>query len=89
VTFPDGIDSRRRAAAAAEVSGGEKAVKVRVDLDRCLRYGRCYVLAPGVFGEDERGSCRIADENVPPGLEEQALIGAANCPEDAIEVEED
>jgi ferredoxin len=64
-------------------------VKVRVDLDLCLRHGRCYMLAPDVFDEDERGSCRIANENVPPELEKQARIGAANCPEGAIEVEED
>jgi ferredoxin len=47
------------------------------------------MLAPDVFGEDERGGCRIADENVPPGLEEQARVGAANCPEGAIEIEEE
>jgi len=64
-------------------------VKVRVDLDLCLRHGRCYMLAPDVFGEDEQGSCRIANENVPPELEKQARIGAANCPEDAIEIEEE
>ena len=64
-------------------------MKVRVDLELCLRHGRCYMLAPEVFGEDERGRCRIANEDVEPGLEQQARIGAANCPEGAIEIEED
>jgi ferredoxin len=47
------------------------------------------MLAPDVFDEDERGRCRIANENVPPELEKQARMGEANCPEDAIEIEED
>jgi ferredoxin len=64
-------------------------VKVRVDLELCLRHGRCYMLAREVFDEDERGRCRITNENVPPGLEAQARIGAANCPEGAIEIEEE
>ena len=64
-------------------------MKVRVDLDLCVGHGRCYMLAPDVFDEDERGRCRIADENVPPELEKQARMGAANCPEDAIEIEGD
>jgi ferredoxin len=87
--FPNGIDWRRRGRAAVAPSRGETKVKVRVDLELCLRHGRCYMLAPEVFGEDERGRCRIADENVPAGLEERARVGAANCPEGAIEIEEE
>lgn len=62
-------------------------MKVRVDLARCVGHGRCYDLAPEVFEEDERGYCRIKREVVPPGLEEAALLGEANCPEDAITCE--
>ena len=64
-------------------------MKVRVDLALCVGHGRCYELAPDVFGEDERGHCRLLVETVPPDLREQARIGAANCPERAIELESD
>lgn len=62
-------------------------MKVRVDLARCVGHGRCYELAPDVFGEDERGHCRLLVETVPPELEEQARSGVANCPERAIEID--
>jgi ferredoxin len=62
------------------------AVRVQVDLAKCVGHGRCYELAPEVFGEDERGHCRVLLETLPSHLEEPALIAAANCPEDAIRV---
>jgi ferredoxin len=64
-------------------------VKVRVDVERCVGHGRCYELAPDVFGEDERGHCRLLVETVPKELEEQARAGAANCPERVIEIDSD
>lgn len=64
-------------------------MKVRVDLTLCAGHGRCYELAPDVFGEDERGYCRLLVENVPPDLEGQARSGAANCPERAIQIDSD
>ncbi|MEW6271256.1 MAG: ferredoxin [Thermodesulfobacteriota bacterium] len=63
-------------------------MKLRVDPERCVGHGRCYELAPRLFGEDERGHCRILRETVPPELEKLARLGQANCPEDAIIVEE-
>ncbi|MFQ5416905.1 MAG: ferredoxin [Myxococcota bacterium] len=64
-------------------------MKIRVDLSLCVGHGRCYMLAPDVFGEDEHGHSVLRDENVPPELEKQARMGEANCPEGAIEIEED
>lgn len=63
-------------------------MKVRVDLDLCVGHGRCYMLAPGVFDEDEQGHCVLRHERPPPELEAQARMGEANCPEGAIEIEE-
>ncbi len=63
-------------------------MKVRVDPEKCVGHGRCYELAPEVFGEDERGHCRVLWEIVPPQLEEKARLGEANCPEDAISTSE-
>jgi len=62
-------------------------VQVRVDLAKCVGHGRCYELAPEVFGEDERGHCRVLLESVPPRLVQDTLLAAANCPEDAIRLQ--
>jgi len=64
-------------------------VKVRVDTGLCVGHGRCYMLAPEVFGEDERGHCVVPNEDIGPELEKQARMGEANCPEGAIEIEEE
>ena len=37
-------------------------VTVRVDADLCVGHGRCYVLAPDVFGADEFGHCIVLEE---------------------------
>ena len=59
-------------------------MRVRVDRAKCVCHGRCYVLAPDVFGDDERGHCVVTSEHPPPELEEQARRGEQNCPEGAI-----
>jgi len=64
-----------------------KSAHVKVDMAKCVGHGRCYELAPEVFGEDERGHCRVLLETIPQHLEESALLAAANCPEDAIKLE--
>lgn len=64
-------------------------MKVRVDLGKCVGHGRCYELAPEVFGEDERGHCRVLRADVPAALEADARLGAENCPEDAISIDEE
>jgi ferredoxin len=64
-------------------------VKVRVDSSLCTGHGRCYALAPDVLLADEEGRCVIETEKVPTGLEHQARLGAANCPEGAIQLEDD
>lgn len=61
-------------------------MRVRVDREKCVGHGRCYVLAPDVFQEDDCGHCLIASEAIPPDLEERARAGAVNCPEQAIEI---
>ena len=63
-------------------------MRVHVDLAACTGHGRCYSLSPDVFRADDEGHCVLAAEDVPPGLEDQARRGAANCPEQAITVED-
>lgn len=63
-------------------------VRVRVDPDLCTGHGRCYTLAPDVFQADDGGYCHIPEEIVSGPAAEQARVGEANCPEDAITVED-
>ncbi|GAA1278913.1 ferredoxin [Sphaerisporangium rubeum] len=62
-------------------------MKVRIDPKRCQGHGRCYELAPELFGDDEEGYGKvIGDGAVPDGEERTARLAVANCPERAIEI---
>jgi ferredoxin len=63
-------------------------VKVTVDLARCVGHGRCYELAPEIFGEDERGHCVPKRSDLTRELEPSARAAERNCPERAIRVGE-
>ena len=64
-------------------------LKVRIDPDRCQGHGRCYALAPQLFEPDDIGNGReIGDGAVPADLEALARKAQANCPEDAVIIEE-
>ncbi len=64
-------------------------MRVVVDGDLCTGHGRCYALAPDLFGPDDYGHCEllVADGVIDPALEPQARAGAENCPERAITLE--
>jgi ferredoxin len=64
-------------------------MKVHVDEERCEGHGRCYALAPNVFEPDDIGNGQAAgDGTVAPGEEDRARLAAANCPEQAITIDE-
>jgi ferredoxin len=67
-------------------------MRVAIDSALCQGHGRCYDLAPDLFGEDEDGystlTAATAGGQVPPGREDDARLAAANCPESAIAVTE-
>lgn len=64
-------------------------MRVRVDESRCQGHGRCYATAPELFEPDDIGNGHeIGDGTVPPGLEDKARLAVANCPESAIDIEE-
>lgn len=63
-------------------------MKIRLDRERCTGHGRCYVLAPGVFDEDESGYCVLKLETVPPEHQESARTGVEACPEHALAIED-
>jgi ferredoxin len=60
-------------------------MRVQIDPARCQGHGRCYDLAPDLFGADEDGYATVlGDGHVPPDLEDDARLAADNCPEAAV-----
>lgn len=58
---------------------------VTIDTSRCQGHGRCYDLAPDVFGADDDGYATvIGDGTVPTDREHEVSVAAANCPEGAV-----
>jgi ferredoxin len=65
-------------------------MKVWIDPERCQGHGRCYDLAPRLFGEDDEGYGQVlGDGTVPPGSQDDARLAVANCPERAIDLLEE
>jgi ferredoxin len=63
---------------------------LRIDNEKCQGHGRCYDLAPQIFGEDDEGYGTVrGDGTVAPADEQQARLAIANCPENAIDVLEE
>ncbi|MFC0551515.1 TetR family transcriptional regulator [Planotetraspora thailandica] len=64
-----------------------RTMKVQIDPQRCHGHGRCYTLAPDLFGEDDEGYGHVAGGGaVPPGHEHAARLAASNCPERAVDL---
>ena len=65
-------------------------MKLQIDSELCQGHGRCYDLAPDLFGDDEEGFGQVlADGMVPPEKVREARLAVANCPERAIELLEE
>jgi len=65
-------------------------VKIYLDSARCQGHGRCYDLAPELFGEDAEGyGLVLGDGIVASGDQAHARLAALNCPESAIDVVEE
>ena len=65
-------------------------MKVHIDAGRCQGHGRCYDLAPGLFGDDDEGYGQVLGGGiVPPDEEKAARLAVANCPERAIDLLEE
>jgi ferredoxin len=60
-------------------------MKVQINPELCQGHGRCYDLAPGLFGADDEGYGQVlGDGTVPKEAEHDASLAALNCPEQAI-----
>jgi ferredoxin len=65
-------------------------VRAQIDPGLCQGHGRCYDLAPDVFGDDEEGyGTVLGDGVVPADREDAARLAALNCPERAIALSEE
>lgn len=65
-------------------------MKLHIDSDRCQGHGRCYDLAPDLFGDDDEGFGQVLGDGMVPGsLERGARLAVANCPERAIDLGEE
>lgn len=63
-------------------------MRIRLDVEACVGHGRCYALAPEVFGADEMGHCEVLLTEPPGELQPAARAAVATCPEDALTIEE-
>jgi ferredoxin len=62
-------------------------MKVQINPGLCQGHGRCYDLAPGLFGADDEGyGLVLGDGIVKPDAEHDAELAVLNCPEQAIEL---
>ena len=65
-------------------------MKVQINSQLCQGHGRCYDLAPDLFGDDDEGYGQVLGDGILPADEEQdARLAVANCPERAIELIEE
>lgn len=65
-------------------------MRVQINSDKCQGHGRCYDLAPDLFGDDEQGyGMVLGDGIVKPDLERDARLAELNCPERAIDILEE
>ena len=62
-------------------------MKLTINPELCQGHGRCYDLAPGLFGDDDEGyGTVLGDGTVSPEAEHDARLAVLNCPEQAIEL---
>jgi ferredoxin len=65
-------------------------MKVQINPELCQGHGRCYDLAPGLFGADDEGYGQVlGDGTVPPEAAHDAGLAVVNCPEKAIKLLEE
>ena len=65
-------------------------MKVVIDADLCQGQGRCFSIAPSIFGFDDLGNgIVLGDGTLTEETLDLARLAQANCPEHAIFIEED
>lgn len=65
-------------------------MKVVIDADLCQGQGRCFSIAPSIFGFDDLGNgIVLGDGTLTEETLDLARLAQANCPEHAIFIEGD
>ena len=62
-------------------------MRISVDADRCQGHGRCYELAPDLFGADDEGHATVLVPDVADGSGQGADLAVRSCPEGAISLD--
>lgn len=64
-----------------------KSERITLDSDKCAGHGRCYILAPQLFQDDERGYATVVGTGeISPESSEIARKAVRACPERAISI---
>jgi ferredoxin len=63
-------------------------MQIVVDYERCTGAGKCVVVCPEVFAQDEDGIVVLLDESPPEELRERVDEAIDVCPAACIEVED-
>lgn len=62
--------------------------KIKIDKELCSGHGRCYVVAPELFSDDEAGFGQVIGDGSIDGSNLEAAERAIKaCPEKAIRIE--
>ena len=65
-------------------------MRLRVDSDKCQGHNRCAAIAPGLVEIDDLGYAHErGDGTVPADQVKAAELAVANCPEQAISLEDE
>ena len=68
---------------------GDGRLVVRIDSEKCQGHARCHALAPELFELDELGNARARGSGqVPREHEEKVWVAHANCPEQAVVIDD-
>jgi ferredoxin len=60
-------------------------LRLSIEPERCTGHGRCYVIAPALFVDDERGFGEVLGSGeVPSQGQEAANAAVGGCPEHAV-----
>jgi ferredoxin len=71
------------------MSSSTKTLRVTIDPDRCVGYGRCAAVSPGVFMIDEdTGKAYYDEEEILDATPKSIFAAALACPTQAIVVEQ-
>lgn len=63
-------------------------MKAKVDQETCIGCGMCAEICPAVFEMNSKGKASVKSEVVPASSEDDCKEAAADCPVEAITIEE-